>query len=652
MNNPAEVESPPILSPSNSDWVGAHPRLTQILIALIILLGILLRSLGAGTLPPHVDETGNVLVALSEDFERKVDPVALARPLLSYLFKPVDWTSWTNGIEAVQIARSLVIANSFFVGILLTHCVWMIASPLAALVAATLWMSSSFLCFHDRLALQDPFMSLFGLSALTCYLHIARCGTHRGRSALLAVLAGVFWALCVLNKVIGISTITWTAGLAWIYCSRRVRLYYWLSALAMIATVLLICPDILHYGAHLSLAAPSLLNTTVSSEQFIGQLTQALGAMSLSLQVYNGFWFVVFETLLLAIAVLFCPNLRPLKVLFLLSFLLETAFFFRISYCRYYCSSAVLLIFFSSIVLTQAPEMRGIFRKITMVAALSLFIVSTIAGVSTVFTLSRFEPFYLDQICRQKILVDYCQYTWAHPSGGGLVALESAILEKLPMEKSALRVFVDNGWRASSNYLQLSFLKNNEIKVIETSLTDVDSAAVLKGWMQASDDRAFLVLDDYDEKFFSVGPESAALGLESFSSLQAIIPREASGNLHYQLYALTPLGNQNLLPLISPRPPYPDGFLAPRTLITAQQLAKFSALCNLSGETLRITLDGEVQNRIFLAKDGCIALSTLNFDSGSEPFEITFDRWRSGYDPWSLKWVYRTNVRMLSARLY
>ncbi|HET7341352.1 MAG TPA: hypothetical protein VFL90_07810 [Methylomirabilota bacterium] len=182
----------------------------------IVGLAVALRVYDLGALGPFYDEAANILTAIDPGTRRAIGPLAQGRPLLAVMFAPAGLAP----AHALLIGRGLVaaagVATTLSLGVFLT----LAFSRAAALVGMLLWALSPFVLFHERLALQDPVVSMLLTLALTAVALSAAPDAARARRLAGAGVAGVLFGIAGLVKVSALVALPWLA-LAYVVVNRR-----------------------------------------------------------------------------------------------------------------------------------------------------------------------------------------------------------------------------------------------------------------------------------------------------------------------------------------------------------------------------------------------------------------------------------------------
>jgi hypothetical protein len=120
-----------------------------------LIAAAFLRLRGIGELEPFVDEGANILTALDPRVRAAFAPLEQGRPLLVWLFSPASL--YPEG--ALSMARGM----TAFAGLTSVAAVgWtlhMLAGRVAALLGMWIWAVLPIAVWHERLALQDPFVT-------------------------------------------------------------------------------------------------------------------------------------------------------------------------------------------------------------------------------------------------------------------------------------------------------------------------------------------------------------------------------------------------------------------------------------------------------------------------------------------------------------
>lgn len=179
-------------------------------VALPVIVAAWLRLRGIGELEPFVDEAGNILAALDLRVRAVVDPLGQGRPALAHLFAPAGWFPGEVLTTARLMSAGAGLATLAALGWMLHR----LAGRTAALAGLWLWALLPFAVFHERLALQDPFVT--ALLAWAAALMSAGCGAEPKRAAGWFLGAGGLFGLAVLGKISAVFALAWLGPL---YCA-------------------------------------------------------------------------------------------------------------------------------------------------------------------------------------------------------------------------------------------------------------------------------------------------------------------------------------------------------------------------------------------------------------------------------------------------
>ncbi|HEX7631468.1 MAG TPA: glycosyltransferase family 39 protein, partial [Lacunisphaera sp.] len=138
--------------------------------ALPLVIGAGLRCWRIGAMDAFVDESALILTALDERVRAIMDPIAQGRPALLWLFTPAGWFPG----HALEVARLMTAAAGLSTAIALGWALYQAAGRAAALCGLWLWAVMPFAVFHERLALQDPFIAALLAWAVALMIRGAR----------------------------------------------------------------------------------------------------------------------------------------------------------------------------------------------------------------------------------------------------------------------------------------------------------------------------------------------------------------------------------------------------------------------------------------------------------------------------------------------
>ena len=167
------------------------------------LVAMWLRWRGLGTLEPFVDEGGNIMAALDPRVGAIVDPLGQGRPWLSFLFRPAGWLP----THALESARMMCASAGLCTMVALGCTLYRLGGRAAALCGLWIWAVLPFAVFHERLALQDPFVT--ALLAWAMALLVGGRQAEEKRSWIWLLAAGAFFGTALLQKISAVFALPW-----------------------------------------------------------------------------------------------------------------------------------------------------------------------------------------------------------------------------------------------------------------------------------------------------------------------------------------------------------------------------------------------------------------------------------------------------------
>lgn len=234
------MPSAPAAESRASFWVWA---------ALPVVLAAWLRVRGIGGPEAFVDEGANILTALDPRVREAFEPLGQGRPWLVYLFRPAGWFP----AEALTVARLMSAGAALGTMGALGWTLHRLGGRGAALAGLWLWAVLPLAVWHERLALQDPFVTALLAGAFA--LLIAGGGDTRRRSWFW-LGAGGLCGIAFLLKISAILALPWL-GIAYFAPQRTAgrpgldrRLAF--LGLGALLPVLTLGPDLLRLGGKLA----------------------------------------------------------------------------------------------------------------------------------------------------------------------------------------------------------------------------------------------------------------------------------------------------------------------------------------------------------------------------------------------------------------
>lgn len=169
-----------------------------------VIVAAWLRVRGNGEVEAFVDEGANILTALDPRVRDAFEPLAQGRPWLVYLFKPAGWFE----AHALVVARFMSAGAGLVTLGALGWTLHRLAGRTAALCGLWIWALLPITVFHERLALQDPFVAALLASALAFLTFGARTvGKSSGGWSFFA--AGVCFGSAFLLKISAVFALPW-----------------------------------------------------------------------------------------------------------------------------------------------------------------------------------------------------------------------------------------------------------------------------------------------------------------------------------------------------------------------------------------------------------------------------------------------------------
>jgi hypothetical protein len=246
--------------------------------SLPLLAGAALRFRGLGEAGPFVDEGANILTALDPRVREAFEPLGQGRPWLAWLFRPAGWFP----AHALAAARLMSAFAGLATMAALGWTLHRLAGRAAALCGLWIWAVMPFAIWHERLALQDPFVTALLAGALA--LLVAGAPTRHRR---LWLAAGVLGGMAFLLKISALFAVPWL-GLAYFAMQRAAARPVWdrrlgFVALGAVLPLLTLGTDLLELGGKLDRygALPS-----ASAGGFAGSALERLGVW---IGLYRGY---------------------------------------------------------------------------------------------------------------------------------------------------------------------------------------------------------------------------------------------------------------------------------------------------------------------------------------------------------------------------
>lgn len=213
--------------------------------ALPVMVGAWLRFGRIGELDAFVDESAFILTALDDRVRNIMDPIAQGRPALLWLFAPAAGFPG----HALEVARLMTAIAGLGTAVGVGWTLYQLAGRAAALCGIWLWAVMPFAVFHERLALQDPYIAALLAWSVALMVRAARAEKP---SSLPWLGAGALFGVAVLFKISAALALPWL-GLLYLAVQTDRRQPIFSRSLALIAAgavIPLLClgPGLLRLG--------------------------------------------------------------------------------------------------------------------------------------------------------------------------------------------------------------------------------------------------------------------------------------------------------------------------------------------------------------------------------------------------------------------
>jgi hypothetical protein len=168
--------------------------------AVPMILAAWLRWHGLDEAGPFVDEGANILTSLDPRVREAFEPLGQGRPGLVWLFMPAGWFPG----QALEVARLMSSLAGLATMVALGWTLHRLADRRAALVGLWCWAVLPLAVWHERLALQDPFITAL-LAGVLAFL-VAGAASTRPWPWLIAGLMG---GTAFLLKISALFAVVW-----------------------------------------------------------------------------------------------------------------------------------------------------------------------------------------------------------------------------------------------------------------------------------------------------------------------------------------------------------------------------------------------------------------------------------------------------------
>lgn len=311
-------------------------------VALPLVVAACLRLYGIGGPEPFVDEGANILTSLDGRVEEAFEPLAQGRPWIIYLFKPAGWFS----AHALVVARFMSAGAGLVTTVSIGWTLFLLSGFRSAVCGMWLWALLPYAVFHERLALQDPFVTALLAVAIGLITKASRSPAPRP-TWWYFLLAGGCWGTAFLLKISAFLALPWL-GLTYLMLRRQTATSWFDRNLALLVVGMLVPiaslgPDLLQLGSQLGRyhALPSMESTSFASTAW-----QHFKIWIGWYEGYDGPWLLPMAALT-AIGVVWARNRQPLVFgLGWMFALLTTSLFYNNTFARYALPDHVPLILF------------------------------------------------------------------------------------------------------------------------------------------------------------------------------------------------------------------------------------------------------------------------------------------------------------------
>lgn len=186
------------------EYAQRHRRILVLLAyALPLAVATWLRGRHLGDLEPFVDEGADILTALDPRVRTAFEPLEQGRPLLAWLYAPAGLFPAHLLLAGRLMAASAGVATAATLGWTLHR----LAGRVAALWGLWLWALLPLAVWHERLALQDPFVTT--ALALTAALLVAAQESPRHQTWWAG--SGLLFGTAFLLKISAVFAAPWLA---------------------------------------------------------------------------------------------------------------------------------------------------------------------------------------------------------------------------------------------------------------------------------------------------------------------------------------------------------------------------------------------------------------------------------------------------------
>lgn len=467
-----------------------------------------------GSLEPFVDESINILVGADDGYAYSVDVFGQGRPLLKVLFAPaVTLAHWINDLNLLFWARWQTACVGTLLVALVEGILLALFGPLAAFVGGVSVALCPLLFAHDRLALQDPYNSLFLALAIVSWI---RSEASRSSNLLAngwATATGMFAALAVLNKITSVLATPWLGGLLWILSGAKPQKRVLFAAGGAAATLF---PFVFHWneiGLRLLQFGhqPAFLggnhDPAVSIAALPQLMVQGFGPIKSFLLGYNSIWFCLLLIISYFLSIRTSRMLAPLRYGIALELILSAIAYSRVDYARYFHSSMVPQIILICSLVPRVEKLRSAAKNwgrnvnnILLGVWAALLIMTLTTWTVTVASLLRNPLSNLLIGASAEQQTDYEQYSVSSYSGRGLEPIFSNF-ELIAQGSSKSYLFASAGHFAGARAFGLRYLSSPRVLVREICFQSPHALLAVAAFMQESHRRnehaRFFVLDEW-----------------------------------------------------------------------------------------------------------------------------------------------------------
>ncbi|HVU17535.1 MAG TPA: glycosyltransferase family 39 protein [Candidatus Didemnitutus sp.] len=424
-------------------------------------------------LEPFVDEGANILTSLDARIRDVFHPLEQGRPLLEWLFRPAPWLPG----DLLWASRSMTALAGLATMASLAYTLAKLAGRQAALWGLWLWALLPVAVWHERLALQDPFVTAgLGIS-LACLFAGQSAGKYR---TIAWLAAGVAFGTTFLLKISATFALAWLA--IFYFGLRRQQSASWWDrrllwlALGMVVPIACLGPGLAKLGTGLG-----DYHVMPSASGWLAGYASRFDTWTSWYLEYDG-WPLLVLLATASFAILRLPANRVMVCSLIggwLAMLVVSPFFYNMAYSRYTLPDHLPLVLAFAVVLASTQGAR--LRKVVV-----------LAGAVALFRFGMVDVSIVSDPATASVpAADIEQYVTGPWSGRGTRAVRNYLTGYADLHRVSCLVLTHRGLRPGCYALMLAEWSDPRVAVMPFTIYEREElAATLPSLRQVAKGRA------------------------------------------------------------------------------------------------------------------------------------------------------------------